>query len=209
MIQQIKSIYQNRVPHILGHESVSKAAVMVPLVNKEGELSVLFQVRGHTLRHQPGEICFPGGRLEPDDLTEEAAAIRETCEELGIHADEITMIGPLDIFVTTHSIIYPYLCQLDDNIQLHPDPVEVAEVFTVPLSYLFKYEPEVYHVPIEVKPPDDFPFDLIPDGKYYKWRKAKMLEYFYRYEDYVIWGLTARILHDFLHRMSRVEIEQG
>lgn len=203
MIDQIKTVYENRIPHILGHESVAKAAVMVPLVETEKGLSVLFQVRGHNLRHQPGEICFPGGRLEPDDLTEEAAAVRETCEELGIHADQLDMIGPLDIFVTTHSIIYPYLCQLKQGIELHPDPEEVAEVFTVPLEYLLSYQPDVHHVPIEMKPTEDFPFNLIPNGKYYKWRKAKIAEYFYRYENYVIWGLTARILYDFLERLKK------
>ncbi|WP_134703932.1 CoA pyrophosphatase [Ammoniphilus sp. YIM 78166] len=202
MIEQIKSVYRNRVPHILGHESVSKAAVMVPLIQDEKGLSVLFQVRGHQLRRQPGEICFPGGRLEPNDLTEESAAVRETCEELGIHANDMDIIAPLDIFVTTHTIIYPYLCQLKDGTMLHPDPEEVAEVFTVPVEFLLNYEPELYYVPLEMKPPEDFPFELIPNGKSYRWRRAKIAEYFYRYDDKVIWGMTARILHDFLQRMK-------
>ncbi|RXT05692.1 CoA pyrophosphatase [Ammoniphilus sp. CFH 90114] len=209
MIEEIKAIYRNRTPHILGHESVAKAAVMVPLIQNKDGLSVLFQVRGHQLRRQPGEICFPGGRLEPDDLSEESAAIRETCEELGIGADEIDLIAPLDIFVTTHTILYPYLCQLKDDIHLYPDPEEVAEVFTVPLKFLMNYEPELYYIPLEMKPPEDFPFELIPNGKSYKWRKAKIAEYFYRYEDKVIWGMTARILHDFVERMKREENLDG
>ncbi|RKD21877.1 hypothetical protein BEP19_14135 [Ammoniphilus oxalaticus] len=194
-------MYENRAPSVMGLDTVSKAAVMVPLVKQNGELGVLFQVRGRNLRFQPGEICFPGGRMEPNDLSEESAAIRETCEELGIHADEMVMIGPLDILVTTHSIIYPFLCQLKDGAPLHPHPDEVEEVFIAPLSHLLEYEPEVYHVPIEVSPPADFPFELIPNGKYYKWRKANMAEYFYRYQDYVIWGLTARILHVFIEQI--------
>jgi peroxisomal coenzyme A diphosphatase NUDT7 len=203
MIEQIKSVYLNRTPQILGHESVRRAAVMVPLIQVKGELSILFQVRGHKLRHQPGEICFPGGRIEPDDLTEEAAAIRETCEELGIHAADLELIGDLDIFVTTHSIIYPFLGKLRENVDMYPDPDEVHEVFTVPLQFLLTHEPELYLVPIEMKPPEDFPFDSIPGGKYYKWRKASIPEYFYRYGDKVIWGMTARILRDFIGRIKK------
>ncbi|NEU34154.1 CoA pyrophosphatase, partial [bacterium LRH843] len=57
-------------------------AVLVPLVQKQDELHVLFEVRAHHLRRQPGEICFPGGKIEPNDSTPQDAAVRETTEEL-------------------------------------------------------------------------------------------------------------------------------
>ncbi|HJV46256.1 MAG TPA: CoA pyrophosphatase [Bacillota bacterium] len=202
MLEQIKSVYRNRTPRILGAESLRSASVMLTLIDVKGELSVLFQVRGHKLRNQPGEICFPGGRIEPGDPTEEAAAIRETCEELGIQSDNIEMMGHLDIFVTPHTIIYPFLCRLK-AVELHPDPQEVHEVFTVPLDYLLNCEPELYFLPLTIQPPEDFPFHLIPGGKDYKWRKSSIPEYFYQYGDKVIWGITARILRDFLEKIKK------
>jgi peroxisomal coenzyme A diphosphatase NUDT7 len=198
MLEKLKSFYENRNPHILGYKQCRRAAVMIPLIQENNGYSVLFQVRSSRLRHQPGEICFPGGRIEPTDLTEKAAAIRETCEELGIVEQDIEVLGPIDYFVATHTIVYPYLCTISGQTKLSPDPNEVAEIFTVPLDVLLGQEPELHEVPIRMEPREDFPFHLIPNGKNYKWRKALVLEYFYFYEDKVIWGLTARILREFL-----------
>ncbi|MBP1934666.1 NUDIX hydrolase [Ammoniphilus resinae] len=203
MLREIEAVYKNRTPRILGQGDVRRASVMLSLIKENDGLSVLFEVRGHKLRHQPGEICFPGGRIEEEDLNEEAAAIRETCEELGVSANDLEIIGQLDVFVTPHTIIYPYLSLLKEGTPLHPDPDEVAELFTVPLEFLVDNQPDLHLVPIEMKPPEDFPFDLIPNGKYYKWRKAQIPEYFYRYRDKVIWGITARILHDFLEKLKK------
>ena len=75
---------------------------------------------------------------------------------------------------------------------------EVEEVFTVPLSYLMNAKPEKYRVDFEVRPESDFPYELIQGGKDYDWRPRKLDEYFYFYEDRVIWGLTAKILTHFL-----------
>jgi coenzyme A diphosphatase NUDT7 len=201
LIQRIKSIYHKRTPHILGHEKIAKAAVMVPLLQRGEEVSVLFQVRGHGLRRQPGEICFPGGRMEATDANEQATAIRETCEELGIAQQSIEVIAPLDYLAALHTIIYPFLCQLDEQAVFNPDPDEVAELFTVPLSFLLQHQPMLHYVPSQMKPSEEFPFHLIPNGRNYSWRKTMIPEYFYIYEDKVIWGLTARILHHFLEQI--------
>lgn len=175
------------------------SSVLLPLLEKDGQTHVLFQVRGKRLRTQPGEICFPGGGVERQDKNEEETAIRETCEELGLERHQIKMVAPLDLYVTPfHAVIHPYVGVLLEPEQIRPDEFEVEEVFTVPLEYLLNYEPKLHPVHLQVKPGESFPYHLIPRGKYYKWRTGQVPEYFYFYDKYVIWGLTARILTNFL-----------
>ncbi len=76
---------RNRRASVLGHEQSLKTAVLLPLVEWDGKTCVLFEKRSHTLQHQPGEICFPGGTKDPGDLQAVDTAVRETCEELGLH----------------------------------------------------------------------------------------------------------------------------
>ncbi|MFA8437786.1 NUDIX hydrolase [Pueribacillus sp. YX66] len=198
-LASIEGIFKNRRANLLGHEQMRIASVLLPLLEKDGQTHVLFQVRGKRLRTQPGEICFPGGGVERQDKNEAETAIRETCEELGLEKQHIKMVAPLDLYVTPfHAIIYPYVGVILQPEAICPDDFEVEEVFTVPLDYLLNYKPKQHPVHLQVKPDDSFPYHLIPRGKYYKWRTGQVPEYFYFYDKYVIWGLTARILTNFL-----------
>ncbi len=76
--------FKNRQPGILDQENNFRSAVLLPLVNYENNVCLLFEKRASDLHKQPGEICFPGGSIEKTDQDEAAAAIRETCEELGL-----------------------------------------------------------------------------------------------------------------------------
>src|SRR3954466_3984821 len=91
---------KGHTPKILGSESFSKYAILLPLLQKEDGVHVLFEVRSLELRRQPGEICFPGGRIDTEDLDEKDAAIRETIEELGINKEHITGVYPLDYMIS-------------------------------------------------------------------------------------------------------------
>lgn len=198
-LSSIEGLFKNRNANFLGHEEMKFSSVLLPLLEKNGETHVLFEVRGKMLRSQPGEICFPGGGVEEQDKTEADTAIRETCEELGLNRNQIKMVAPLDFLVTPfRGVIYPYVGIILEPESMKPNEFEVDEVFTVPLEHLLTQEPKFHPVHFEVKPDDSFPYHLIPKGKYYKWRTGQMPEYFYFYEKYVIWGLTARILTNFL-----------
>jgi len=187
-----------RTPTILGIDQFSQFAILVPLIEKEGELHVLFEVRSADLRRQPGEICFPGGRVEKDDPDEAYTAIRETTEELGIDASAIIATAPLDYMVSPFgTVIHPFVGVIND-IPLKPNASEVGEIFTVPLSYFKEQKPDIHNVTFKVEPGKDFPFHHIIGGEDYEWQARHMEEYFYYYEDRVIWGLTARILAHFL-----------
>ncbi|RDW22432.1 coenzyme A pyrophosphatase [Oceanobacillus arenosus] len=190
---------KDRVPSILGYEQLRKSAVLIPLVEIENETHILFEVRSMELRSQPGDICFPGGRIDLDDPEPRYCAIRETTEELGIAESTIKDVLPLDyVTMDRGRIIYPFVGRITNHTQMRPNPSEVSEVFTVPLAYFLNTEPEKYRVNLQVVPDADFPFDLIVGGENYNFREHPIEELFYKYDNKVIWGLTAKILTHFI-----------
>ncbi|MCM3767832.1 CoA pyrophosphatase [Neobacillus niacini] len=198
-LETILSKLNNHIPSILGSKKFSKYAVMVPLILKEDGIHVLFEVRSMQLRRQPGEICFPGGKIDREDDNAESAAIRETMEELGITKDCISQAFPLDFMVSPFGMmVYPFAGFITAPEKITPNPAEVGEIFTVPLDFFVQHEPEIYHIEFKVEPEKNFPFDLIVGGENYNWTTRGMEEYFYQYEGKTIWGLTARILAHFI-----------
>lgn len=197
-IEQLKTAFATRTPDVLGSEDFMKFSVLLPLIEKNGELHVLFEVRSLLMRRQPGEICFPGGRIDEEDDSPIHAAVRETHEELGVSTDHIEILFPLDFMLSPFgTIIYSYAGLVDlSHIQLNG--AEVEEIFTVPLSFLLKTEPDLHYVKLRPEPEENFPYHLIAQGKDYAWQTKMMEEYFYFYENRIIWGLTARILKHFL-----------
>lgn len=175
------------------------AAVLVPLIIQEGELAVLFEVRSTQLSWQPGEICFPGGRIEKDDGSALVAAVRETQEELSLSASEIKVLGPLDEIISPIGVrLHPYVGYLSPLQPLTPSRDEVAEVFTIPLRFLLENDPIVAHMEMGTRPLADFPFSLVA-GYSEEWRARKTYQVlFYKYNKYVVWGLTAQVLEGFL-----------
>jgi coenzyme A diphosphatase NUDT7 len=199
MLEQIQQRMGERSFNLFGFAPLMRAAVMIPLVEKEGQLHVLFEVRARTLKRQPGEICFPGGKIDKDDANEQAAAVRETCEELGLKEEDVQVIESLGILIPPYSSsIYSFVGKIHDYTKISPNKSEVEEVFYVPLSFFLEKEPDVHYIELAMKPDEDFPFELIPRGKNYKWRTARLPEFFYQYEGRIIWGLTARILYEFV-----------
>lgn len=193
-----------REPTILGMDHFAKFAVLLPLVKKNNEIHILFEVRSFQMRRQPGEVCFPGGKVDHTDQNELYTAVRETSEELGIPESKITNIYPLDYMVTPFgTIIYPFVGQLNDLSELKLNEAEVAEIFTVPLSFFQKAGPQIYKINFQIKPEKGFPYDQIVGGERYNWQARKMEEHFYFYEDRVIWGMTARILSHFVALISK------
>lgn len=203
MLNTIEQRLKNHQRQILGYKDLKKYAVLVPLIEQSGEISVGFEVRAKQMRRQPGEICFPGGKVDEADRSDKDAAIRETSEELGLPKEDIEVIGDLDILINMFGFtLSPFVGKL-----LHPERIaankdEVEEIFFVPLCELRVMKPDLHYIDIQARPPEEFPFERIPNGKNYRWRTGKVPEYFYEYEGKVIWGMTARILHHFLEVTS-------
>lgn len=183
------------IPTIIGMDECNKFAVSIMLLENNSDYDVLFEVRSSKINRQPGDICLPGGMLEKNEAPEEAA-LREASEELQIPTSDMEIITPLDILIGTGTIVYTYAVKLN-NYNGSYSKSEVAETFTVPLSFFLNTEPEIYYTTTQTIPDKDFPFDKIYGGKNYDWRKARTPIYFYIYKNRVIWGMTAKIMRSF------------
>ncbi|SCX90264.1 NUDIX hydrolase [Alkaliphilus peptidifermentans] len=175
-------------------------AVLIPIIEIDDKLHILFQIRAHHLKKQPGEICFPGGKIELGETPTETA-IRETVEELGISEKRINILGELNTLITPfNTIIYPFCGVIKgvDCEEIKYNKEEVYSIFTVPLDELIKQQPLKYHMEMSLITPSDFPYHLIENGENYSFNKGIYPVYFYSYKNFIIWGITARILNSFI-----------
>ena len=116
-------------------ERARPAAVLMPLVDRPDGLKVLLTQRAAHLKNHAGQVSFPGGRLEEQDESPLAAALRETEEEIGLTRDFVRVVGYLEshlVFTGFH--VVPVVAFVTPGFTLRPDPKEVAEVFEVPLA---------------------------------------------------------------------------
>lgn len=171
-------------------------SILVPVVEKDGRVCLLYEKRARHMKRQPGEICFPGGEMEEGESALECA-LRETREETGIPEDAIRVISRLDtIYTYSNFAMHCYLGVVDpealEDMKLNPD--EVEETFLVDLEWLMDHEPDVYWTDVIPKPPGDFPYDDVTGGEPYNWRHGKApVPVYEEHDGNVIWGLTARI----------------
>ena len=184
---------QTRVPGLM--DARRAYAVLVPLVEFDGETHLLYEVRASTLRRQPGEVCFPGGRMEGGETPEECA-LRETWEELGIPRENIKLLGRLDFIAHRASfIMWPILGVVDSAAleRMVPSPAEVDEFFLVPLSHLLETKPIEYEYELIPTPAENFPYELIGIPRDYQWQHGYENVPVYPWQGRAIWGLTGRI----------------
>ena len=198
-LTRLEHTLQTRTPGLM--DARRAYAVLVPLVEFDGEMHLLYEVRARTLRRQPGEVCFPGGRMEPGE-TPEACALRETWEELGIPSDCVKLLGRLDFIAhRANFIMYPILGVVDNKAlspHLHPSPAEVDEVFLVPLSHLLETDPIEYTYELIPAPAENFPYELIGIPRDYQWQHGQENVPVYPWQGRAIWGLTGRITRNLI-----------
>ena len=194
-IQDLEARFIGHMPGIMG--VTRHYAVLVPLVEWEERPHILFEVRADSLKRQPGEVCFPGGHMDPGETPTECA-FRETREELGIPAAAIRPIARLDdVYMGERGLMHPVLAQVDGGAVVHMQASrdEVKETFLVPVDYFQQEAPKVYRFPLEPRVGEDFPYQLIGFPQGYPWRTGCHEVPIWVYKGHVIWGLTARILN--------------
>ena len=154
---------------------LTPAAVLVPLVERPAGMTVLLTQRTAHLSDHAGQISFPGGRIEPADKGPQEAALREAFEEIGLPPDRVEPVGRLDDYETrTGFFIVPIVGIVAPPFPLKVDPVEVAEVFEVPLSFILD------------------PRNHRRESLMFKGRERQF--YVLPYEGRYIWGATAGML---------------
>jgi 8-oxo-dGTP pyrophosphatase MutT (NUDIX family) len=158
-------------------QQLKSAAVLIPILSINNQLEVLLTKRASHLTHHPGQISFPGGKVENFDANITATALRETQEEIGLHASCIEVIGQLKPYQTISGYeITPIVAMVSNHKCYQIDENEVSEVFHVPLSHFLHRQ---HHIQLPV----------YHHGEHHK-------VHFMPYNQYNIWGATAAMLHD-------------
>jgi 8-oxo-dGTP pyrophosphatase MutT (NUDIX family) len=177
--EQVRARIARRARRTLDDPALICAAVLIPLLFKEGEWHVLVTQRTQNVEHHRGQISFPGGACEPADADLKATALRETFEEIGVSPERVEVLGALDDLATVSSfVVTPYVGVIPHPFAYRLNPQEVEAVVEVPLSFLgdpansrTEQREHLGHV-----------FDVL----------------FWDYGPFTIWGATARMLKDFL-----------
>ncbi|MEG6522299.1 NUDIX hydrolase [Desulfotomaculum sp. 1211_IL3151] len=206
----------DREPAILDREEYFNSVVLMLLIKIEGEYHFIFQKRASTIR-QGGEVSFPGGKYEESDKTYEYTALRETSEEMGIAENKITILGSLGTLVGPMGVIIDTFVGITDisidHIQANPD--EVEKIFTVPVEYFIKNQPERYYATVQFHPSHtdektkqeivSFPADILglPEGYKKPWGKRKYSILVYKTQEEMIWGLTAKLIDNFVKKIMQ------
>ena len=199
-LMKIKAKLQKKSP--LPVDVKNRFSVMIPLIKRKGEIHLLFEKRALTLRNQPGEISFPGGRIEKNESPRNAA-IRETCEELLIEEKDLEIYSEGDFLVNPYAaIIYSFIGEIKkDFYEITPSKAEVESIFTVPLKFFMETAPKSHSINLKVNRSDDFPYHLIPNGINYKFRRGREEVLFYEYDGHIIWGFTAKMARRFVEKL--------
>ena len=160
------------------------AGVLLPIYLDGDELRLILTKRSSALKHHPGQIAFPGGKVDEGDADVTAAALREAHEEIGLAPENVEVLGTLPGHETVTSFaVTPVLGRIRAAFDPTPEAGEVAEVFTVPLSHVT----EIANFSVQ----------------YRRWRGQRRYYYTVPYGPYYIWGATARILRGLAERLSK------
>ena len=176
----LKQILVSRPKRHMSIENYIESAVLIPIFRKDEDYHLLFTKRSETLLHHAGQISFPGGVRSKADATLLDTALRESYEEIGLNPEDADIIGELDDTPTTTSgfLISPFVAFIPYPYRFVPNPNEIIEIFDTSISSL------LHEIPVRTEP------ETI-NGE-------PVLDYFYEYDERVIWGATARIVTQLL-----------
>jgi 8-oxo-dGTP pyrophosphatase MutT (NUDIX family) len=183
VIEIIRGRLSAYTPNKLPSEERPLAAVLIPIYHVEGEYHIILTKRTDRVEHHKGEISFPGGAHDPEDADLITTALRESHEEIGLHAKHVEVIGRVDDFVTISQFhVTPYVGVIDADAspyQWRPQEREVAQILEVPVPHLLD------------------PANLVPEVRTLPDGRVSRMESF-QWGEHLVWGATARMLKNFL-----------
>jgi 8-oxo-dGTP pyrophosphatase MutT (NUDIX family) len=181
MKDSIKKALSDRIRWVSSATGLTRAAVLVPLFQKEGHHHILFTKRTNRVKHHKGEISFPGGVVDEGDENVEATACRETLEEIGLPREYVEILGRLDDAITISSayLITPIVAEIAYPYPFSINADEIEELVEIPLEAFLEKE--------------RWKEEILFEGN------ERILGDFFQYEGRIIWGATARIMRQFLH----------
>ena len=191
-VEEFRRRFHAHTPGLLG--ATRAYAVLCPFVDGPDGPELLFEVRAAGIR-QGGEVCFPGGRMEPGE-TPLACALRETEEELSIPRAYVTPLGRMDFLCNQRGFLLhpvPGYVSADGLRRLKASPAEVSDTFTVPVSFFRRTAPETYVYDLIPRPPADFPYEAVGITSDYRWAQGRVEVPVWYWHGRAIWGMTARI----------------
>jgi len=198
VITKVKKAFKNYKSKMYGERK--KSAVLIPLVQVEGEWHLLYEVRSEEVS-QAGDSSFPGGRMEADETFEETA-VRETMEELNLKRDHIKVHGEMDFIISQNIIIHSFVGELVDvdvkNIQPN---LEVAEIYTVPINDLLENSPKYFSVTFNPALEEDF-VEKQEENEYIFDNHSEKIPY-YDVGKHSLWGFTANLTERFIEILSK------
>lgn len=201
-----------QTPGIHGRGEYPTSVIMVLLAEIDGELNFVLEERNPEIR-QGGEVCFPGGMFDEGcDSSPRETAIRETSEELGLPTEQMEIIGRLDtLMAAMGAVIEIFVGVMNTDIaSLDICRAEVERVFTLPVKYFIDNKPEIHKILVRMFSSEIDPVtgeervylpvrELgLPERYIDSWGNFKQNVYVYRTPEGVVWGLTAKIIIDFI-----------
>ena len=137
LVDALRAALAGRSPVAEASDGSTPAGVLIPLHYHDEDWHVILNVRSEFVGQHKGEVAFPGGRLEPEDVDMTACALRESWEEMGIDPEDVDVLGPMNARLTrTNFLVWPTLGVVPHPYAFKPDPREVAEVIELPIGPL-------------------------------------------------------------------------
>jgi len=164
------------------HGGTFRPAAVLAAITESERPGFLMIHRPSNMRSHPGQVAFPGGKIDPGESPVEAA-LREAWEELGIHERDVTVIGTSDAYRTgTGYEVTPVIAVVPPNLELNPSPTEVAQWFEAPVDFVFNRENQVEQSAF--------------------WQGAERRYIEIMWQQHRIWGVTAAIIHNLSRRIA-------
>jgi 8-oxo-dGTP pyrophosphatase MutT (NUDIX family) len=185
---RIATILHSRSPKNLMGDHYKLAAVLIPIQERDDGDHLVLTKRAELLNHHRGQVAFPGGRMDPADTSELAAALRESHEEIGIDPSDVRVLGRLDqVTAAADFVVTPFVGVIPPFYEFHLNPAETDAVFSVPISALL--EPNCVRIADHLSSHGEPVYHFYCDG-------------------WDIWGATARIIVQFLDLVYGYQIKK-